>query len=59
MSPRQVATQIWNTFTGLESKGQIYPKNHWTIHGLWPGKSPATSCVLRTSWFKRLHALGN
>lgn len=31
-----VATQIWNTFTGLESKGQIYPKNHWTIHGLWP-----------------------
>ncbi|UNI21776.1 hypothetical protein JDV02_007732 [Purpureocillium takamizusanense] len=31
-----VATQIWNTFTGLESKGQIYPKDHWTIHGLWP-----------------------
>ncbi|KAL3955614.1 hypothetical protein ACCO45_011177 [Purpureocillium lilacinum] len=34
-----VATQIWNTFTGLESKGQIYPKNHWTIHGLWPARA--------------------
>ncbi|KND92985.1 Ribonuclease Le2 [Tolypocladium ophioglossoides CBS 100239] len=33
-----VATQFWNTFTGLESKGQIYPKDSWTIHGLWPGR---------------------
>ncbi|KID96796.1 ribonuclease T2 precursor, partial [Metarhizium majus ARSEF 297] len=32
-----VATQLWSTFTGLEDKGQIYPKNDWSIHGLWPG----------------------
>ncbi|QLI66302.1 Ribonuclease T2-like 1-A [Metarhizium brunneum] len=31
-----VATQLWSTFTGLEDKGQIYPKNDWSIHGLWP-----------------------
>ncbi|PNY26066.1 Ribonuclease Le2 [Tolypocladium capitatum] len=31
-----VATQFWSTFTGRESKGQIYPKDSWTIHGLWP-----------------------
>ncbi|PHH81336.1 hypothetical protein CDD82_997 [Ophiocordyceps australis] len=31
-----VATQIWDTFTGLESRRQIYPRDAWTIHGLWP-----------------------
>ncbi|KAM4056808.1 ribonuclease t2 family protein [Hirsutella rhossiliensis] len=31
-----VATQLWNTHTGLESKGQVYAKNAWSIHGLWP-----------------------
>ncbi|KAK2606073.1 hypothetical protein QQS21_003468 [Conoideocrella luteorostrata] len=31
-----VATQLWSTFTGLESKGQIYAKDSWSIHGLWP-----------------------
>ncbi|KAJ2982327.1 hypothetical protein NUW58_g6467 [Xylaria curta] len=29
-------TQFWNTYTGLESKGQLLPKDQWTIHGLWP-----------------------
>ncbi|KAF9479700.1 ribonuclease T2 [Pholiota conissans] len=29
-------TQFWDTFTGLEKKGQLLPKNSWTIHGLWP-----------------------
>jgi ribonuclease T2 len=29
-------TQFWSTWTGLESKGQLLPKNSWTIHGLWP-----------------------
>ncbi|KAF2964271.1 hypothetical protein GQX73_g9287 [Xylaria multiplex] len=29
-------TQFWNTYTGLESKGQLLPKDSWTIHGLWP-----------------------
>ncbi|KAG5974541.1 hypothetical protein E4U55_008174, partial [Claviceps digitariae] len=33
----QVATQLWSTFTGLETEGQVYPKNSWSIHGLWPG----------------------
>ncbi|GAB0132726.1 hypothetical protein EsDP_00001154 [Epichloe bromicola] len=32
-----VATQLWSTFTGLESKGQMYAKDSWSIHGLWPG----------------------
>lgn len=29
-------TQFWNTYTGLEDKGQVLPKDKWTIHGLWP-----------------------
>ncbi|KAG5927933.1 hypothetical protein E4U42_001525 [Claviceps africana] len=31
-----VATQLWSTFTGLESAGQVYAKDSWSIHGLWP-----------------------
>ncbi|PAV22516.1 ribonuclease T2 [Pyrrhoderma noxium] len=29
-------TQFWSTYTGLEKKGQLLPKESWTIHGLWP-----------------------
>lgn len=29
-------TQFWDTYTGLEKKGQLLPKDTWTIHGLWP-----------------------
>ncbi|KAI1147337.1 ribonuclease T2 family protein [Nemania diffusa] len=29
-------TQFWDTYTGLESTGQLLPKDSWTIHGLWP-----------------------
>lgn len=29
-------TQYWDTYTGLESHGQLLPKDSWTIHGLWP-----------------------
>ncbi|KAI0022660.1 ribonuclease T2 family protein [Xylariomycetidae sp. FL0641] len=29
-------TQFWNTYTGLESDGQLLPEDTWTIHGLWP-----------------------
>ncbi|KAF9056595.1 ribonuclease T2 [Panaeolus papilionaceus] len=29
-------TQFWDTYTGLEDKGQLLPRNSWTIHGLWP-----------------------
>lgn len=29
-------TQLWQTYTGFESAGQINPKDSWTIHGLWP-----------------------
>nr|POE65689.1 ribonuclease trv [Quercus suber] len=29
-------TQFWDTYTGLESQGQLLPANTWTIHGLWP-----------------------
>ncbi|KAI1813179.1 ribonuclease T2 [Poronia punctata] len=29
-------TQFWNTYTGLECKGQLLPADSWTIHGLWP-----------------------
>ena len=28
-------TQFWSTYTGLEQKGQLLPKDSWTIHGLW------------------------
>ena len=29
-------TQFWDTYTGREDHGQLLPKNHWTLHGLWP-----------------------
>lgn len=29
-------TQYWNTYTGLESQGQLLPQGSWSIHGLWP-----------------------
>ena len=29
-------TQFWDTYTGLESDGQVPPKQSWTLHGLWP-----------------------
>ncbi|KAI0319755.1 ribonuclease T2 [Amylostereum chailletii] len=29
-------TQIWSTHTGYENRGQLLPKDSWTIHGLWP-----------------------
>lgn len=31
-----LATQLWQTYTGYESAGQVNPKDSWTIHGLWP-----------------------
>jgi ribonuclease T2 len=33
-----LATQFWNTFTGLEAEGSFQPKESWTIHGLWPDR---------------------
>ncbi|KZV74893.1 ribonuclease T2 [Peniophora sp. CONT] len=29
-------TQFWDTYTGYEHKGQLLPKDSWTVHGLWP-----------------------
>lgn len=31
-----LSTQFWDTHTGLESSGQLLPRNTWTLHGLWP-----------------------
>lgn len=31
-----LSTQFWDTYTGLESQGQLLPENTWTLHGLWP-----------------------
>ena len=31
-----LSTQFWDTYTGLESHGQVLPANTWTLHGLWP-----------------------
>ncbi|KAI0132480.1 ribonuclease T2-like protein [Xylariales sp. AK1849] len=31
-----LSTQLWDTYTGLESEGQLFPKDTWTLHGLWP-----------------------
>ncbi|KAH8805865.1 ribonuclease T2 family protein [Xylogone sp. PMI_703] len=31
-----LSTQFWDTYTGLESQGQLLPRNSWTLHGLWP-----------------------
>jgi hypothetical protein len=30
-----LSTQFWDTYTGLESQGQKYPADSWTLHGLW------------------------
>lgn len=27
---------VLDTYTGLESEGQVLPRNSWTLHGLWP-----------------------
>jgi len=35
-----LSTQYWDTYTGLESQGQLLPEDTWTLHGLWPGKFP-------------------
>jgi len=29
-------TQFWDVRTGLESEGQLLPRDSWGIHGLWP-----------------------
>lgn len=31
-----LSTQYWDTYTGLESQGQLLPPNQWTLHGMWP-----------------------
>jgi ribonuclease T2 len=31
-----LSTQYWDTYTGLESQGQLMPRNTWTLHGQWP-----------------------
>jgi len=31
-----LSTQYWDTYTGLESKGQFLPADTWTLHGAWP-----------------------
>ena len=31
-----MTTQFWDTWTGLESKGQVLPAETWSLHGLWP-----------------------
>ena len=31
-----LATQFWDTYTGLEAEGQLFPADTWTLHGLWP-----------------------
>ncbi|KAF2088717.1 ribonuclease T2 family protein [Saccharata proteae CBS 121410] len=31
-----LSTQFWDTYTGLESEGQLLPQNSWGLHGLWP-----------------------
>ena len=44
-------TQFWSTYTGLEKKGQLLPKESWTIHGLWPdfcdGYDKLNVCIQR------------
>ena len=31
-----LTTQFWDTYTGLESEGQLLPPKTWSYHGLWP-----------------------
>ncbi|KHN98164.1 Acyl-CoA N-acyltransferase [Metarhizium album ARSEF 1941] len=46
-----VATQPRSTLTGLEDRGQIYPRDEWSIHGLWPGEQQEhTSSSARKYW---------
>ncbi|KAG2156673.1 ribonuclease T2 [Suillus bovinus] len=35
--------QYWDTYTGLESHGQLLPKGSWSIHGLLPVNCDGTS----------------
>lgn len=39
-----LATQFWDTYTGLEHLGQKLPQGSWGIHGLWPDN--CDGCVL-------------
>ncbi len=39
-----LATQFWDTHTGLERHGQKLPKGSWGIHGLWPAN--CDGCVI-------------
>jgi len=39
-----VSTQYWDTYTGLESQGQLLPAFSWTLHGLWPDFCNGRSC---------------
>ena len=40
-------TQFWDTYTGYEHKGQLLPKDSWTVHGLWPDN--CDGCALRNA----------
>lgn len=43
-------TQFWSTWTGLEKKGQLLPKDSWTIHGLWPDNCDGSVNFLVFDW---------
>ena len=33
-------TQLWNTYTGFESEGQVLPKDTWGLHGTFSSAAP-------------------
>ncbi|KAK4705653.1 hypothetical protein P7C70_g556, partial [Phenoliferia sp. Uapishka_3] len=49
-----LATQYWNTYTGLESSGQFLPAESWTIHGF---AQSAAIAIDRKAWNTSLFAL--
>ena len=53
-----LSTQYWDTYTGLEDKGQLIPPETWTLHGT---KFP-TLLILHTKWpqdYGRTFAMGH
>ena len=45
-----LSTQFWSTYTGLESQGQILPKDTWSLHGLYVTHNSISMYEIRSTY---------